>query len=191
MTNNIKNPKTIFAMSIMVILMILTRGHSNWLPSLVHLPDFTIPALFIAGVYFRDWRVAVFIIVSAVMIDNYVIFYQGVSANCITPAYSVLLMAYYLVFLSGRFLNSLAITNLNSFLKITGVIIIATALEWFVATGSYYAFTNATWANFPNYAIRWAPAEISAVLQWMGVSVILFSVNYRFNFIPFFRKIDL
>jgi hypothetical protein len=43
----------------MVLLMIVTRGHDNWLSSMLHLPDFTIPALFIAGVYFRKFWVVI------------------------------------------------------------------------------------------------------------------------------------
>jgi hypothetical protein len=70
--------------------MIATRGHDNWLSSFVHLPDFTIPALFIAGIYFRHFWVAFTLILSAIAVDNFAIIYQGISANCITPAYSVL-----------------------------------------------------------------------------------------------------
>ncbi|SFV62871.1 Optional hypothetical component of the B12 transporter BtuM [hydrothermal vent metagenome] len=187
MINNIKNTQTIFAISIMIILMILTRGHSNWISTIVHLPDFTIPALFITGVYFRDWRIAIFLITIAIGIDNYAILYKGVSANCITPAYAFLPIAYYVIFLSGRFLTSLNINSLNNLLKVSSVIIIATSLEWILATTSYYAFTTASWSNFPSYVMRWAPVEISAILQWMIAITILFSLNYRFSFIPFFK----
>lgn len=186
-----KNIKTLYAIGIMIILMIFTRGHNNWLSALVHLPDFTIPALFIAGVYFRDWRVAVLIITSAIMIDNYVIFYQGVSANCITPAYSVLLLAYYGVFLSGRFIQSLNVTNWQGFVKTATFVVIVTSLEWLVATSSYYAFTVSPWSNFPSYVMRWAPTEILSVLEWMSGTIILFSLNHRFNFVPFFKKVGL
>jgi Na+/glutamate symporter len=48
-----KQINALFAVLIMVLLMIATRGHDNWLSSFLHLPDFTIPALFIAGVYFE------------------------------------------------------------------------------------------------------------------------------------------
>jgi hypothetical protein len=50
----------------------------------LHLPDFTIPALFIAGVYFRKFWVVFTLILSSVAIDNYAIVHQGVSAHCIT-----------------------------------------------------------------------------------------------------------
>ena len=73
MTDQINKTRTIFAVFIMVFLMVATRGHSNWLSSIVHLPDFTIPALFIAGIYLRKFWVAFTIIVSAIAIDNYAI----------------------------------------------------------------------------------------------------------------------
>jgi hypothetical protein len=106
-----KNTKILLSLFIISILMILTRGHSNWLSTTVHLPDFTISALFITGIYFRNWKIAVFLITLSIGIDNYAIFYKGVSANCITPAYTFLPLAYYIIFLSGRFLTSLNSPN--------------------------------------------------------------------------------
>jgi len=49
MTNQLNKTTTLFAVFIMVLLMIATRGHNNWVSAFVHLPDFTIPALFIAN----------------------------------------------------------------------------------------------------------------------------------------------
>lgn len=98
MINKIHKTKTIFAVFIMVILIITTRGNTNWQSSIIHLPDFVIPALFIAGVYLRTFWTVIVIIISAVAIDNYAIIHKGVSANCITPAYSILLLTYYGIF---------------------------------------------------------------------------------------------
>lgn len=191
MTHNIKNIQVIFSISLMIILMVLTRGHNYWLSSLIHLPDFTIPALLIAGIYFRHWSVALILIITAVAIDNYAIVYKGVSANCITPAYSILPLIYYGVFYSGKFIQSLSIYSMKTFRTVAGFVLIVTALEWLLATSSYYIFTSSSWANFPSYIAHWAPVEIIIVLEWMVVTIILFSLNYRFNFVPFFKKIDL
>ncbi|MBT4746869.1 MAG: hypothetical protein HOO11_02575 [Candidatus Thioglobus sp.] len=188
MTNQINKTKAIFAVFIMIILMIATRGHANWLSSLVHLPDFTIPALFIAGVYLRKFWVAFVIILSTIAIDNYAIVHEGISANCITPAYSVLPFTYYGIFWVGKYISSLKIDT--SIVKNALVVIAAVSAQWLIATASYYFFTatyaKTAWANFPAYAQQWSVVEIPSVLYWMVAIYIIFTLNHRYSFASFF-----
>ena len=188
MTNQINKTKAIFAVFIMILLMIATRGHANWLYSLVHLPDFTIPALFIAGVYLRQFWVAFIIILSAIAIDNYAIVHEGVSANCITPAYSVLPLTYYGIFWVGKYIGSLNIDT--SIVKKAFIVIAASSAQWFIATSSYYFFTatyaKTGWVNFPAYAQQWSLVEIPPVLFWMLAVSIVFTLNHRYSLISFF-----
>ena len=190
MTDQINKTKALFAVFIMVLLMIATRGHANWLSSIIHLPDFTIPALFIAGIYLRQFWVAFLIIISAVAIDNYAIVYKGVSANCITPAYSVLPFTYYAIFWVGKYIGSLNIDT--SIMKNTLIIIAAASAQWLMATSSYYFFTTTYaktgWTNFPAYIAQWSIAEILPVLYWMVVISIVFTLNHRYSFIPYFSS---
>ncbi|MEJ6559236.1 MAG: hypothetical protein QNL82_05705 [Candidatus Thioglobus sp.] len=190
MTDQINKTKALFAVFIIVLLMIATRGHVNWLSSIIHLPDFTIPALFIAGVYLRKFWVAFLIIISAIAIDNYAIVYEGVSANCITPAYSVLPFTYYAIFWVGKYIGSLNIDT--SIIKNALIIILATSAQWLVATSSYYFFTatyaKTGWANFPAYMSQWSTAEILPVLYWMVAISIVFTLNHRYSFIPYFSS---
>jgi hypothetical protein len=190
MTDQINKTKALFAVFIMVLLMIATRGHANWLSSIIHLPDFTIPALFIAGIYLRQFWVAFLIIISAIAIDNYAIVYEGVSANCITPAYSVLPFTYYAIFWVGKYIGSLNIDT--SIIKNALIIIVATSAQWLVATSSYYFFTDTYaktgWTNFPAYLAQWSTAEILPVLYWMVAISIVFTLNQRYSFIPYFSS---
>ena len=188
MTNQINKTKAIFAIFIMILLMIATRGHSNWLSSLVHLPYFTIPALFIAGIYLRKFWVAFVIILSAIAIDNYAIVHEGVSANCITPAYSVLPFTYYAIFWVGKYISSLNIDS--SIVKNGLIVIVASSAQWLIATASYYFFTatyaKTGWTNFPAYAAQWSVVEVSSVLYWMAAVSIVFTLNHHYSFISFF-----
>ena len=188
MTTQINKTKTLFAVFIMVLLMIVTRGHANWLSSLTHLPDFTIPALLIAGVYLRQFWVAFTIILSAVAIDNYAIVHQGISANCITPAYSVLPLTYYGVFWAGKYISTLKIdTNI---IKNTLIIITTLGAQWLMATASYYFFTatyaKTGWAGFSTYVAQWSMLEILPMLYWMTAVSIVFTLNHRYSFVPYF-----
>jgi len=188
MTNQINKTKAIFAVFIMVLLMIATRGHVNWLDSLVHLPDFTIPALFIAGIYLRKFWTALVIVVAAVAIDNYAIVHEGISANCITPAYSILPLTYYGIFWVGRHISSLNIDA--SIAKNALIIIAATSTQWLVATSSYYFFTatyaKTGWTNFASYTAQWSVVGIPPVLFWMVAVSIVFTLNHRYSFISYF-----
>jgi hypothetical protein len=172
--------KTFLFLSLSILLMMATRGHYNWQISLVHLPDFTLPALLIAGIYFRQFWVAFVLIISAVAIDNYAIIHQGVSANCITPAYSFLPLTYYAVFWAGKYINSLQI-NKNSFRNITTITVVI-SFQWFFATLSYYAFTASTWAKFFTYALHWSTIEILPTLYWVGVVMIMFTLGLKLSF---------
>jgi hypothetical protein len=188
MNEKINKFRTIFAVFILVLFIIATRGHHNWLSSAVHLPDFTLPALFIAGVYLRKFWVAFVIILSAVAVDNYAIFEQGVSANCITPAYSILPLTYYAIFWVGKYINGLTIDT--HFIKNSLIIIASTSLQWLVATSSYYFFTatyaKTGWTNFPAYAAQWSLNEISLTLYWLVAIFMVFTLNRRYAIIGYF-----
>lgn len=188
MTDQINKIRTVFAVFIMVLLMIATRGHNNWISSIVHLPDFTIPALFIAGVYLRKFRVAFVIILSAIAIDNYAIVHEGIGANCITPAYSVLPFTYYGIFWIGKYISSLKIDS--NIIKNTFVVVAASSTQWLIATSSYYFFTGAYaktgWTNFYAYVTQWSMVEIPLVLCWIIAITIVFTLNHRYSFTSFF-----
>lgn len=170
--------KKILFLIIAIILIAATRGHNNWLTSMVHLPDFTLPALLIAGAYHQKFWVATVLIISAIAVDNYTIVHQGVSANCITPAYSILPFTYYGIFWVSQYLTSLKVDA--NIIKNTFVIIVAVSVQWFIATLSYYAFTASPWAKFPAYLMQWSIVEIPPILGWMVAVIIIFTLAPRF-----------
>ena len=88
---------------IIAVSMMVTRSHT----SVVHLADITIPLLIIFGIYSKNLSYAHFTIISALVIDNYMILYEGVSANCITPGYLILLVSYYVIFSLSRIVSSI------------------------------------------------------------------------------------
>ena len=181
MTTRLKNTTNLFALSLIILLIIATRGHASWLGSAIHLPDFTLPALLIAGIYLRQFWVAFSLILTAVAIDNYAIVHQGVSAHCITPAYSVLLLSYALTFWAGKFISSLSLNNV--WFKNAVLVIGILSLQWLIATASYYAFTTSPWANFGSYATHWSWIEITPVLSWMLVASIALTISARYRMI--------
>ena len=177
--------KTIVALLVMLTLMLLTRSYDSFTG--VHLPDFTIPALFIAGVYFRHWLVPTVLIVFAVAIDNYAIVEQGVSANCITPAYTMLPLAYLGVYWAAKYINTLAIKNASQLVNVVLWVAVIGMAEWLFSTATYYVFAGTNWANFPSYVMHWAPMALKYLAIWMVVIVTTFTINYHLALITYFK----
>jgi hypothetical protein len=168
--------KNLIFLSIAIVLMIATRGHTS-LFATMHLPDFTIPALFIAGMYFRTSFVVFSLILSAIAIDNYAIVHQGISVHCITPAYSFLSLTYYVVFYFSKYITALKFDI--SLVKNAIIITVITSLQWLLATMSYYAFTKTFAENgfdgFGAYLVKWSMVEIPPTLYFVLATFVVVS----------------
>ncbi len=177
MNNKLTNLTTIFVFSVLMIMIVITRSHSIY--STLHLPDFTLVSLIIAGIYFRHYLSPIILISLAVIVDNYAIFYQGISANCITPAYSILPLLYFLVYYFSKYITSLAINSINNLLKISAILLSIIIIEWLLATISYYVFTDMLWANFYSYISKWFVIEITNTIYYLVAIITIFSLtNY-------------
>jgi hypothetical protein len=157
---------------ISILLIALTRSHAGFLS---HLPDLTLPLLILAGVKFRENNIALTIILFSVLVDNFAIFYQGVSAHCITPAYSILLMSYYAIFYFAKYLTfNLTLKNILGFITLI-------YSQWLIATTSYYAFTTKYWSEFSSYASQWVWLETYPSLIVISVFFTFFAIKPKLS----------
>lgn len=165
-------------------LIILTRSH-NSISILGHtLVDFTIPAIILSAIYLRKYFYVNFIVLLSVAMDNYAILYDGVSANCITPGYLLLIASYYLLFWMSRYINSIEISF--SSLQVYLGLFLLISLQWFIATTSYYVFTetftNNGFSLYFDYLSKWFFVETIPSIFWLLFISILLSVNKVFSF---------
>ena len=165
-------------------LIILTRSHNN-ISILGHtLVDFTIPAIILSAIYLRKYFYVNFIVLLSVAIDNYAILYDGVSANCITPGYLLLIASYYLLFWMSRYINSIEISF--SSLQVYLGLFLLISLQWFIATTSYYVFTetftNNGFSLYFDYLSKWFFVETIPSIFWLLFISILLTVNKVFSF---------
>lgn len=192
MEHNLNKLKIFWAVLILISLMLITRGHNNPLNTLVHLPDFTLPALFIAGVYLRNILIPIFMIALAMGIDWYVITYNGVSDFCVTDAYMMLVPAYMAMFIGGNALNSLTVNSTGSFIKIFSVVMITGFISWFVSSASFYwmapYFIDPNWAGFVPRVEKYAPGAMLNLAKWMVAVVVVFSLNERYSVVSYFTS---
>ena len=81
---------------------------------------------------------------------------------------------------------------MNSIVKNALIVIVAASTQWLVTKSSYYFFTatyiKIGWANFPTYVQQWSMVEIAPVLFWMIAVSIVFTLNHRYSFVPFFSE---
>lgn len=192
MIEQLNKLKWFWAILILMSLMLITRGHSNPLNTLIHLPDFTLPALFIAGVYLRNLLIPLSMIALAMGIDWYVISYNGVSNFCITDAYMMLIPAYMAMFIGGNLLNSLAINSIGSLAKVFFVVMITGFIEWFISSASFYwmapYFTDPNWAGFMPRIEKYAPGAMLNLMKWMVAVVVVFTLNERYSVVSYFTS---
>jgi hypothetical protein len=165
-------------------LIVLTRSH-NSISIFGHtLVDFTIPAIIVSAIYLRKYFFVNCIVLLSVAIDNYAILYDGVSANCITPGYLLLIASYYLLFWMSRYINSIEI-GVSSLQVYLGLFLLI-SLQWFIATTSYYvfteAFTNNGFSLYFDYLSKWFFVETIPSIFWLLFISILLSVNKVFSF---------
>ncbi len=165
--------KNIIILISLLLLVIISRSDISYG---AHLTDFTLAALFITGVYLRQGYMALIIILISILVDNYAIIYQGVSANCITPAYSLLIISYYLVFYFAKNINTLVIDR--NILNNTSLTTIIITVQWLVATLSYYIFSGLSWNNFLPYLLKWSIEIISTLEQLLLISIIITIYHY-------------
>jgi len=165
-------------------LIVLTRSH-NSISIFGHtLVDFTIPAIIVSAIYLRKYFFVNCIVLLSVAIDNYAILYDGVSANCITPGYLLLIASYYLLFLMSRYINSIEI-GVSSLQVYLGLFLLI-SLQWFIATTSYYVFTetftNNGFSLYFDYLSKWFFVETIPSVFWLFFISILLTVNKVFSF---------
>lgn len=85
----------------LAVVMLITRSHS--LSEVVHLPETSLATFFIAGFYIRSRLAMPVLFALGFAIDLVVIKGMGESDFCFTPAYWMLLPAYGVMWLGGRF----------------------------------------------------------------------------------------
>jgi len=174
----------IYFFSIICLLVILTRTNNSlaWLSH--YFGDFTVPAIIVSAIYLREYFYVNCIVLLSVAIDNYAILYEGVSANCITPGYLLLIASYYLLFWMSRYINSIEI-SLSSLQVYLGLFLLI-SIQWFMATTSYYVFTETFTNNgfnlYFDYLSKWFFVETIPSIFWLLFISILLTVYKVFSF---------
>jgi hypothetical protein len=144
--------------------------------SMLHAPDASWAAFFIAGVMGTRIRVPLWLLVNAGVID-YLALQGGVSSYCVTPAYVFLVPTYLTLWASGRWAATTFSWNGQSLLKTAMALSIGVLSAFFISNASFYVlagyFGNMSVLQFANAVSMYLPHFLqSSVLYTIAAGVI-------------------
>lgn len=154
------------------VVMLITRSHS--LSEVVHLPETSLATFFIAGFYIRSRLAMPALFALGYAIDLVVIHGMGGSDFCFTPAYWMLLPAYGVMWLGGRFAARRFGASLAALPAIIAVLCGTTLVSNLLSSGGFYwlggRFAEPTLAGFLPRVERYFPGTLLSTLIWAGVA---------------------
>jgi hypothetical protein len=161
--------------AVLAVVMLATRPHS--LSEYIHLPETSLASFFVAGVYLRTRLAFPALFALGFAIDVVTIYVMGGSGFCFTIAYWMLLPAYGVMWLAGRFGAARLWMKPATLPALIAVLCCATFVSNLFSSGGFYAFSghfpDATLAGFLPRIERYFPGTLAATLSWAGMAAIV------------------
>lgn len=157
---------------LVALVMLVTRSHS--LSNVLHLPDTSLASFFVLGFLVRRAIAFAALFSLGFAIDLIVITYFGQSDFCFTPAYWMLVPAYGVMWLAGRFAQNRLGERLAALPATAILLVSATFLSELFSSGGFYflggRFPDPTLAEFLPRLSRYFPPTLWATLGWSGLA---------------------
>ncbi|HWU52221.1 MAG TPA: hypothetical protein VN153_05330 [Tahibacter sp.] len=156
----------------LMALMLVTRYHH--LGSALHLPDASMAIFFVAGFYLAGTVALPLLLLEAGLIDYIAISMAGVSDFCVTPAYSMLVVAYGVLWYGGAFYAKKLYKPQLSTLLPAGLVALASCLiSFLVSNGSFYwmggRVADTSFADYLQNFLRYMPSFVSVAMAYIAV----------------------
>ena len=156
----------------LMALMLVTRYHH--LGSTLHLPDASMAIFFVAGFYLAGTVALPLLLLEAGLIDYIAISLAGVSDFCVTPAYSMLVVAYGVLWYGGALYAKKLYKPKPSTLLTAGLVALASCLVSFlVSNGSFYwmggRVADTGLADYVQNFLRYMPSFVSVAMAYIAV----------------------
>jgi hypothetical protein len=165
------------AVVLLTLLMWGTRSHH--FGSILHLPDASWAAFFIAGVMGTRVRVALWLMINAGVID-YLALRAGASSYCVTPAYVFLVPTYLTLWASGRWAATIFSWSVSSLAKAALALCVGVVGAFIISNASFYAlagyFREMSALQFANAIAGYLPHFLeSTMLYTIAAAVIAYA----------------
>lgn len=163
---------------LIALVMLVTRTHS--LSNVLHLPDTSLASFFVLGFLVRPVMAFGALFLLGFAIDLIVIAYFGQSDFCFTAAYWMLVPAYGVMWLAGRFAQDRLGERVPALPAIAMLVVVATFLSELFSSGGFYflggRFADPTLAGFLPRLARYFPPTLWATLGWSGLAAAAFAL---------------
>ncbi len=161
---------------ILAILLVLTR--SQHFANLYHLPGASWAVFFLAGVYIKSrWGFSAFF--GLTLFVDFSALWSGLYSSCFTPAYIMLLPAYALLWLAGRWYAKHHDFTLKSLLFLCLAVFVGTFGCELLSSGGYYLFSGKfepSWSEFYNRLVQYYPYSIGSTAFYVTLAAIIHSI---------------
>lgn len=165
---------------VLAFVMLVTRSHS--LSNIVHLPDTSLASFFVLGLFVPGLLGFAALFALGFAIDLIVIGWFGQSAFCFTAAYWMLVPAYGVMWLAGRFARTRLGLRASALPTITVLLVGATFASELLSSGGFYflggRFADTTLAGFLPRLARYFPGTLVATLGWSGLAAAAFTMLF-------------
>ena len=149
------------------------------------LPDASLAAFFLAGLYLRQAR-AFGVLLAVVVGSDWLALNGGVDSSCISAGYGVLVASYYLVWRAGVWAGTLPVREGRHPLRDTALALSASIAAAFVVSNlGYYVFSDAARSLSPaGYAaavVSYFPAYAGAALCYVAAVLLIERIAARYR----------
>lgn len=173
-------PKQSLILLALVALMLATRFHH--FGTVLHLPDASMAIFFVAGFYLAGTVALPLLLLEAGLIDYIAISLAGVSDFCVTPAYSMLIVAYGLLWYGGAFYaRRYYRPDLGGVLPAAAIALVSCLLSFLVSNGSFYWFggryADPHFAEFVQRFMQYMPSFVSVAMAYIAAFGVLHALG--------------
>jgi hypothetical protein len=176
MVRNARFEQSVFG--IIALIMLVTRSHS--LSQVLHLPDTSLASFFVLGFFVPQVLGFAALFLLGFAIDVVVINWFGQSDFCFTPAYWMLVPAYGVMWVVGRFARSRLGARVGALPVTAGLLVGATLASELLSSGGFYflggRFADPTITGFLPRIAHYFPATLWATLGWSGIAAALLAL---------------
>lgn len=156
-------------------LMLATRFHH--FGDVISLPDASLAAFFLAGLWGRSWKLFALLLIQAGLIDYVSITQFSVSDYCISPAYVFLIPTYACLWFAGRFCARYKTLKLAELTSQFAILLLATSAAFAISNGSFYLlsgkFPDLNWVEYSSRVAQYYPPYLSYALVY---TVVIFAI---------------
>ncbi|MEO8670068.1 MAG: hypothetical protein ABI411_02065 [Tahibacter sp.] len=165
----------------LILLMLLTRYHHLW--SALNLPDASMAVFFAAGFYLAGSAALPLLMLEAGLIDYVAITQAGVSDFCVTPAYSVLILAYAVLWYAGGAYAKHYRPALSTLAPLVVAALGGCLLSFVLSNGAFYwiggRYPDPNFSEFVQRFMQYAPSFIAVAMAWIAVLAVMHGVWVR------------